>query len=59
MRLAAALAAALAPALARACPVCGAGDRPDATLFIGAMIAVPYVGAAVVVRAIRAAEDDR
>jgi hypothetical protein len=45
----------LAPALAAACPVCGAGDRPNAALFIGAMIVAPYVVAAVVIRAIRSA----
>jgi hypothetical protein len=59
MRLAVATATLLAPAFTLACPVCGAGERPDASLFIGAMIAVPYVVAAVVIRAIRAAGDDR
>jgi hypothetical protein len=47
--------AVLAPVLAVACPVCGAGDRPNAALFIGAMIVAPYVVAAVVIRAIRSA----
>jgi hypothetical protein len=59
MRLAALVAGMLAPALALPCPVCGAGDRPDASLLIAGMIALPYVVAAVVVRAIRAAGDDR
>jgi hypothetical protein len=48
----------VAPALALACPVCGAGDRPDATLFVLAMIAAPYVVAVLVVRAIRSAGDE-
>jgi hypothetical protein len=50
--------AALAPSLAAACPVCGAGDRPNAALFIGAMIVAPYLVAAVVIRAIRSAGRD-
>jgi hypothetical protein len=58
MKLLAAFAAALAPALALACPVCAQGDRPDATLFIGALIAAPYLVAAVVVRVVRAAGED-
>jgi hypothetical protein len=47
------LAAALAPAHALACPVCAAGDRPNAALFILAMIAAPYLVAALVIRVIR------
>ena len=47
-------AAVFAPALAAACPVCARGDVPNAALMIGAMIAAPYLVAAVVVRAIRA-----
>lgn len=58
MKLLAALAAALAPTLALACPVCAAGDRPYATLLVGAMIAAPYVVAALVIRAVRAAEEE-
>lgn len=58
MKIAALAAGVLAPALALACPVCAQGDRPDATLFIGAMIAIPYVVTALVVRAIRSSEDE-
>jgi hypothetical protein len=57
MKLVAVLSLALAPALALACPVCGAGDRPDASLFIGAMIAAPYLVTFLVVRAIRAGDE--
>ncbi len=46
-------AAALAPAVAQACPACARDQSPYAALFIGAMIAAPYVVAVVVVRAIR------
>jgi hypothetical protein len=53
-----AAAAALAPALAEACPVCAAGDRPNAALLIFAMIVAPYLVAAVVIRAIRSAGDE-
>ncbi len=53
MRAALAAAATLAPALAQACPACARDQSPYAALFIGAMIAAPYLVAAVVVRAIR------
>jgi hypothetical protein len=53
MRLALLLAAIVAPALADACPVCARDDAPNAALLVGAMIAAPYVVAAVVIRAIR------
>jgi hypothetical protein len=48
-----ALAGTLAPALAVACPVCARDQTPYAPLIIGALIAAPYLVAAVVVRAIR------
>jgi hypothetical protein len=59
MRAAFALAASLAPALAVACPVCARDAGPNAALFIGALVLAPYLVAAVVIRAIRAAGDDR
>lgn len=49
---------ALAPALARACPVCASDQTPNALLYVGAMIAAPYVVAAVVFRAIRAGGEE-
>jgi len=55
--LALALAAAV-PSVAAACPVCAQGDRPDAALFIGAMILAPYVVAVLVLRVVRAAGDE-
>jgi hypothetical protein len=58
MKLLVLAAVALAPALALACPVCGAGERPDATLIVAAMIAAPYVVTVLVVRAIRSAGDE-
>ncbi|MFL5299337.1 MAG: hypothetical protein ACJ79R_03215 [Anaeromyxobacteraceae bacterium] len=58
MRLAAAILSLLAPALALACPVCATDKGPNAALFIGAMIAAPYVVAAVVIRAIRGAGEE-
>jgi hypothetical protein len=58
-KIAAALAAALAPSLALACPVCAQGDRGDgAALLVLAMIAAPYLVAALVIRAIRAAGEE-
>jgi hypothetical protein len=54
-----ATATALTPALTLACPVCAQGDTPNAAWFIGAMIAAPYIVAVLVVRAIRAAGEDR
>ncbi len=58
MRAALAAAATLAPALAQACPACARDQSPYAALFIGAMIAAPYLVAAVVVRAIRSWGDE-
>ncbi len=55
-----AAAVAAAPAAALACPVCAqGGDAPYLSLLVGAMIAAPYVVAALVVRAIRSAEGGR
>jgi hypothetical protein len=51
--------AVLAPALAAACPVCARDDVPNAAVMVGAMIAAPYLVAAVVVRAIRGGGADR
>jgi hypothetical protein len=47
------LAIASAAALALACPVCGRDGTPHFALVLGAMIAVPYAVAALVVYAIR------
>ncbi len=58
MKAVLAAAAALAPALALACPVCAQDRTPYAALIIGAMIAAPYLVAAVVVRAIRSAGEE-
>ena len=59
MKRALAVLASLSPAIALACPVCAQGDRPQGTaLLIGAMIAVPYLITAVVVRAIRSKGDE-
>jgi hypothetical protein len=52
-RIALALAGTLGPTLAVACPTCARDQTPYAPLIIGALIAAPYVVAAVVVRAIR------
>jgi hypothetical protein len=49
---------ALAPALARACPACSRDEGPWAALLVGAMIAAPYVVAAIVVRAVRSAGEE-
>ncbi len=59
MRAVLAAAATLAPALAQACSACARDQSPYAALFIGAMIAAPYVVAVVVVRAIRSWGDER
>jgi hypothetical protein len=59
MRLPLAIAAAFAAAPALACPVCASGDAPDLLPLVAGMIAAPYVVAALVVRAIRAAGGDR
>jgi hypothetical protein len=57
MRRVLAALAALAPTLAQACPVCATDQGRNAALYVGAMIAAPYVVAAVVIRAIRAGGD--
>lgn len=54
-----AAAAVLLPTAALACPVCAAGDRPYATALVGAMIVAPYLVAALVIRAVRSAGEDR
>lgn len=54
-----ALAVALGPALALACPVCARDQSPSSALLVGGMIVAPYVVAAVVIRAIRAAGGER
>jgi hypothetical protein len=54
MRLLFAAAALLGPALPLACPSCATDRGPHAALLVGAVIAAPYVVAAVVIRAIRA-----
>jgi hypothetical protein len=59
VRRALALAAALAPVLADACPVCAQDRTPYAGLLIAGMIVAPYAVAALVVRAVRAAGEDR
>lgn len=51
-----------ADALQLACSVCARDNAPGAALLIGAMLAVPYTVAVVVIRAIRradAATEDR
>ncbi len=58
MRAALAAVAALAPTLALACPACARDQSPYAALFIGAMIAAPYIVTTVVVRAIRSWGDE-
>jgi hypothetical protein len=58
MRLVIAVLGVVAPALALACPVCANDQGPNAALFIGAMITAPYLVAAVVIRAIRAAGEE-
>ncbi|RPJ66842.1 MAG: hypothetical protein EHM24_21185 [Acidobacteria bacterium] len=59
MKAALALAVALAPALALACPVCARDTNPSSALLVGGMIVAPYVVAALVIRAIRAAGGER
>jgi hypothetical protein len=54
-----ALAVALAPSVAVACPVCARDQNPASALLVGGMIVAPYVVAALVIRAIRAAGDER
>jgi hypothetical protein len=49
----------LAPILAVACPVCAGDQDPRSALLVGGMIAAPYVVAALVIRAIRAAGGER
>lgn len=58
MKAALAAAAVLAPAVALACPSCAGDKTPYAALIIAAMIAAPYVVAAVVIRAIRAGGEE-
>lgn len=58
MKAVLAAAAALAPSLALACPACAQDRTPYSALIIGAMIAAPYLVAAVVVRAIRSAGEE-
>jgi hypothetical protein len=55
MKLALAFASALAPALTLACPACARDQGQGAALLVGGMILAPYVVAALVIRAIRAA----
>ena len=59
MKTALALAMALVPALALACPVCARDQSPTSALLVGGMIVAPYVVAALVIRAIRAAGGER
>lgn len=59
MRRALAVAVVLAPVLADACPVCAQDGTPYAAVLIGGMIVAPYAVAALVVRAVRAAGEDR
>jgi hypothetical protein len=59
MKAAIAVAVVLAPALAVACPVCAGDQNPSSALLVGGMIAAPYVVAALVIRAIRAAGGER
>ncbi|HEX5633655.1 MAG TPA: hypothetical protein VFX50_10510 [Gemmatimonadales bacterium] len=54
-KLAVGLAAGAAPALALACATCARDQGSGALLLVGAMIVAPYLVAAVVIRAIRAA----
>lgn len=56
-RLLPAAAAALAPAAAWACPSCGRDAAEGTLLLVAAMIAAPYLIAAVVIRAVRAEVD--
>jgi hypothetical protein len=58
MRAALVAAVALAPALADACSACARDQTPYAPLLIGALIAAPYLVAAVVIRAIRSGEGE-
>jgi hypothetical protein len=58
MRAALAAAGSLAPALAQACSACARDQTPYAPLLIGALIAAPYLVAAVVIRAIRSGEGE-
>jgi hypothetical protein len=55
MKLALLFAIGSAPAAALACPVCTRDGTPHFALLLGAMIAVPYAVAALVVYAIRGA----
>jgi hypothetical protein len=57
-RLLAAAPGVLVPVLALACPVCAQERSPYSALLVGAMVVAPYLVAAVVVRAIRAAGED-
>ena len=57
-RLAVALAAGAAPALAQACATCARDQGSSALLLVGAMIVAPYVVAALVIRAVRAAGEE-
>lgn len=52
-KLALALALCVAPTLALACPACARDDTPQLALWLGGMIAVPYVIVALVLLAIR------
>lgn len=52
-KLALAVALGIAPALAIACPVCARDDTPQLALWLGGMIAVPYVVVTLVLLAIR------
>ncbi|HEY7725865.1 MAG TPA: hypothetical protein VH880_11050 [Anaeromyxobacteraceae bacterium] len=52
----AAPAALLLPSLAGACPACARDTSPSALYLVGAMILLPYVVAAVVLRAVRRGE---
>jgi hypothetical protein len=53
-----ALAALLAPAAALACPACASREGPGAAVLglVGALIAVPYLIAAVTIRVVRRLE---
>jgi hypothetical protein len=57
----AALGAWLAPAAAVACPACAAREGPGAAVLglVGALIAVPYLIAAVTIRVVRRLERGR
>jgi hypothetical protein len=57
----AALGALLAPSAVLACPACAAREGPGAGVLglVGALIAVPYLVAAVTIRVVRRLERDR